>query len=471
MLKSLLPNRGANFETTQYIAEEIGTLSVSIAGVSGNIEDTSVELTEQAALLENAATSISQISMQSRETMGHGESSQQIAEQAVHVATDMTQRLKTVLAQASSLAESMQLIGDQLTHISERLENVQKVSIEIDTISQKTSLLSLNAAVEAARAGESGQGFRVVAGEFKELSEYTANATVQIGNSIEDLSRDIDALVEQAKSSVDTAKVLTKDAKGIEAKVSEIPSVLENVADNQRTIVSVNREMTSAVETLNSDINNLSDGVNRSVVNIQDASVELDALRSTSEKMIGATVKLGVSTADTKYINEVQKVAKRIQLAIEEGIRTGEVSEEDMFDRNYMDIPGTNPVQVETRYNSFLDKILPPIQEPLLEFSDRVVFCAAVDVNGYLPTHNDKFSHPQRLNDVAWNTANCRNRRIFNDRVGLNAGRNTEQFLLQAYRRDMGNDTFALMKDLSAPIYVNGKHWGGVRLAYRVQHQ
>ena len=311
----------------------------------------------------------------------------------------------------------------------------------------------------------------MVAGEFKELSEYTANATVQIGNSIEDLSRDIDALVEQAKSSVDTAKVLTKDAKGIEAKVSEIPSVLGNVADNQRTIVSVNREMTSAVETLNSDINNLSDGVNRSVVNIQDASVELDALRSASEKMIGATVKLGVSTADTKYINEVQKVAKRIALAIEEGIRTGEVSEEDMFDRDYMDIPGTNPVQVETRYNSFLDKILPPIQEPLLEFSDRVVFCAAVDVNGYLPTHNDKFSHPQRLNDVAWNTANCRNRRIFNDRVGLNAGRNTEKFLLQAYRRDMGNDTFALMKDLSAPIYVNGKHWGGVRLAYRVQHQ
>lgn len=469
MLKSLIPNRRTTSETTQYIAEEIGTLSVSIAGVSGNIEDTSMELTEQAALLENAATSINQISMQSRETMGHGENSQHIAEEAVHLTTDMTQRLKTVLAQASSLASSMQLIGDQLTTISERLESVQKVSVEIDTISQKTSLLSLNAAVEAARAGESGQGFRVVAGEFKELSEYTASATVQIGNSIEDLSRDIDALVEQAKTSVDTAKVLTKDAKSIETKVSEIPSVLGNVAHNQRTIVSVNREITTAVETLNSDIGTLSDGVNRSVVNIQDASVELDALRSASEKMIGATVQLGVRTADTKYIDEVQKVAQRIQSAIEQGIRNGEVSEEDMFDRDYTNIPGTNPVQVETRYNAFLDKILPPIQEPLLRFSDRVVFCAAVDVNGYLPTHNDKFSHPQRPNDVAWNTANCRNRRIFNDRVGLNAGRNTEKFLLQAYRRDMGNDTYALMKDLSAPIYVNGKHWGGVRLAYRVQ--
>jgi methyl-accepting chemotaxis protein len=84
----------------------------------------------------------------------------------------------------------MQLIGDQLANISERLETVQKVSIKIDIISQKTSLLSLNAAVEAVRAGESRQGFRVVAGEFKGLSEYTANATVQIDNSIEDLSQD-----------------------------------------------------------------------------------------------------------------------------------------------------------------------------------------------------------------------------------------------------------------------------------------
>ena len=90
--------------------------------------------------------------------------------------------------------------------------------------------------------------------------------------------------------------------------------------------------MTTTAETLNSDINNLSDGVNRSVVNIQDADVELDAIRSTAENMIGATVKLGVKTADTKYIIEVQKIAKKIQTAIENGIIKGEVTKEDMFD-------------------------------------------------------------------------------------------------------------------------------------------
>ncbi len=120
------------------------------------------------------------------------------------------------------------------------------------------------------------------------------------------------------------------------------------------------------------------------------------------------------------------------------------------------------------RFTSLTDRLLPAIQEPLLTLTDKVVFCVALDRNGYLPTHNRTFSEPQRPGDPAWNAAHCRNRRIFNDRVGLTAGRNTQPFLLQAYRRDMGNGTYTLMKDCSAPIQVAGRHWGALRLAYRV---
>ena len=129
--------------------------------------------------------------------------------------------------------------------------------------------------------------------------------------------------------------------------------------------------------------------------------------------------------------------------------------------------PGTDPVQVMAPFTELTDRLLPPIQEAALDFDPRVVFCAAVDRNGYLPTHNRKFSHPQSA-DPVWNAANSRNRRIFDDRVGLKAGRNTEPFLLQVYRRDMGGGAFMMMKDLSAPIFVGGQHWGGLRLAYRI---
>lgn len=96
-----------------------------------------------------------------------------------------------------------------------------------------------------------------------------------------------------------------------------------------------------------------------------------------------------------------------------------------------------------------------------------VVFCAAVNLIGYLPTHNNVYSQPQRLGDRDWNTENCRNRRVFADRAGLAAARNTRPFLLEAYRRDMGGGQVVRLKEADAPIMVRGRHWDSLRLAYR----
>jgi methyl-accepting chemotaxis protein len=97
-----------------------------------------------------------------------------------------------------------------------------------------------------------------------------------------------------------------------------------------------------------------------------------------------------------------------------------------------------------------------------------MVFCIAVDRNGYVPVHNRRFSQPQRRGETAWNTANARNRRIFDDRAGIAAARSTRPFLVQAYNRDMGGGMMVMMREVDAPIRVFGRHWGGFRTAYRL---
>ena len=188
-------------------------------------------------------------------------------------------------------------------------------------------------------------------------------------------------------------------------------------------------------------------------------------LIDTSEEMVQSTAAMGGMTADARFIEQVQRVAAQISTALETAVSNGLLTEAQLFDRTYRPIPGTDPQQVRTAYVDVFDRVLPPIQEPVLDFDPKVVFCAAVDVNGYLPTHNLKFAQPQG-HDPVWNTAHCRNRRIFDDRVGLKAGRSTAPFLLQIYRRDMGGGAFRMMKDLSCPIRIGGTHWGGLRLAY-----
>src|SRR3546814_16662787 len=137
--------------------------------------------------------------------------------------------------------------------------------------------------------------------------------------------------------------------------------------------------------------------------------------------------------------------------AFEAALREGRITEAQLFDRDYKAIPDTDPQQLMAGCVALTDEVLPPIQEPALQFDERVVFCACVDVNGYLPTHNLKFGEPQG-SDPVWNAAHCRNRRIFNDRVGLAAGPKTESFLQQTYRRDMAGGRFVMMKDVRAPV-------------------
>src|SRR6185312_9102185 len=89
---------------------------------------------------------------------------------------------------------------------------------------------------------------------------------------------------------------------------------------------------------------------------------------------------------------------------------------------------GTDPEQYLTKYAELAEAVLPPIQEPALTLDESVVFCTAIDQNGYLPADNRKFLGRPVLGAVP-----IRHRRIADDAVSLAAARNRRPFFLQSY--------------------------------------
>ncbi|TKW79477.1 MAG: PilZ domain-containing protein [Bradyrhizobium icense] len=174
-----------------------------------------------------------------------------------------------------------------------------------------------------------------------------------------------------------------------------------------------------------------------------------------------------IDAADRILIEAVQKAAKETSAAFETAILSGRITERELFEFKYRPIPGTDPQQYEAPFSAMCDSLLPSIQEPFLEIDPRVVFCAAVDRNAYLPTHNRQYSQPQRPGDPIWNASNSRNRRFFKDRAGMTAARSRREYLIQSYEREMGGGTVVLLKEIDVPIEVKGKHWGALRLAFR----
>jgi len=157
---------------------------------------------------------------------------------------------------------------------------------------------------------------------------------------------------------------------------------------------------------------------------------------------------------------EAMTGAKMMEQLLEEQLHNNRFSEEELFDTNYVPIPGTDPQKYTTRYDAYLDKAIRELQDEYLK-DEQVVFAVLVDRNGYLPTHNSKYSLPL-TGDKEKDKLNNRTKRMFNDPVGLAAAKNQEELLKQVYARDTGEK----MWDISAPVIVRGKHWGGFRIGF-----
>jgi len=171
---------------------------------------------------------------------------------------------------------------------------------------------------------------------------------------------------------------------------------------------------------------------------------------------------------NTELVTRAMEAGDAMTKIFESAVARGDISIDDLFDENYMEIKDTNPVQHRNRMLDWADRALPEFQEAFLARDNRLAFSVCIDRNGYLPVHNKIYSQPQRSGDVTFNTANSRNRRIFNDVAGLAAGRNIRSYLIQSYARDMGNGNTVMMREIDVPIRVQGRHWGGFRTAYKL---
>ncbi len=182
-----------------------------------------------------------------------------------------------------------------------------------------------------------------------------------------------------------------------------------------------------------------------------------------------------IVTAQTRQLEELTLEKAKVATAIgarqygdffDNAIDSGLATVADVFDRNYVEIKGydfKDKPKYHTRFDALTDKAVLVFQDKFLEHED-FVFAVGVDENGYLPTHNSRFQKAvtgDALKDLAGN----RTKRIFADPVGLAAAKNKDPALVQVYKRDTGET----MWDVSSPILVKGKHWGGFRVAVSME--
>ncbi len=425
------PSTSQSGEVLEGIARQAAGLGREAAEVNGVLDEVAAGAVAQAQTLDAARQTIATMVDSNRRIGDASRAGQQCLVDA-HAA---------VAKVVSGFAET-----------TETLAQVTASAHEITQIALQTRLVAFNASVEAKRAGDAGRGFSVVADAVKDLAARVEGASRQIMQTVSMLDARLAGLSSEIDDDAKRDGTFRAALARSQVQASEVvQAAVHNVQCCEEVLESVRR---------------LADDSHRSADAIGGTRRKAEKFLELSESLIELTVESGIRTEDSPLIEKVIGAAAQVSRLFEEALDNGVITVAELFDENYVPVPGTNPQQYTTRFVALTDRLLPQIQEPMLQCSPKASLCAAVDRNGYLPTHNARYSRPQGP-DPVWNAAHCRNRRLFNDRTGLGAGRNKRRFLLQTYRRDMGGGQFVYMKDLSAPIVVRGRHWGGLRLAYQ----
>lgn len=393
-----------------------------------------------------------------------------LAVQTQSATEEITRKIEALQKDATGSADAVHRISQAIEKIRPVFENVNGAVAEQNQI---TGEMGQNAA--------SASHFIVSVGTSAgEIDSATREAAAH-GDNVAKAGKAVTAFAQKLKARC--AVLLRQDERGDPRKNERLPCSLKIEITTARGMVTApvyeiamdgiliggpDAEKLPAHETLTATLQDIGSCRIRiadrskagSQARFEAASI---ALREKIEDRMWA-----IHEENAELVTRAMEAGNALSRLFENGLASGAITIADMFDTDYVAIPDTNPVQYRTKMLDWADRALPALLEAFLAKDTRLAFCATVDRNGYLPVHNKIYSQPQRLGDVGYNTANCRNRRIFNDPAGLAAAHNERAYLVQSYARDMGNGSTVMMREIDVPIRVRGRHWGGFRTAYKL---
>ena len=257
------------------VLASLGAMQASLASVVGQVRQASNAVTvgseeiaggnvgllqrteEQAANLQNAASSMEQMTA----SVKHNADSARQATQVATLASEAAHKGGAVVAQVVSTM-------GEITASSHKMADIIGV---IDSIAFQTNILALNAAVEAARAGEQGRGFAVVAGEVRALAGRSADA-----------AREIKGLIDGSVAKVEQGARLVEDAG---ATMTDIVEQAQRVASLIAEISTATAEQTDGIAQVGEAVAHLDRSTQQNAALVEQSAAAAQTLKQQAAQL------------------------------------------------------------------------------------------------------------------------------------------------------------------------------------------
>lgn len=293
-------NLGQFYALSQKMSEESEIFSKSFDEANATFEMVDNRVEEFANQMEHRSERISELRVSLEQFV---ESSKESELGVSEVNNALNQMHKAINDGKSDFLKVVQLLNttkdtglnlaDNMTSLAGEIKNINKIIEEVQSIANKTNLLSLNASIEAARAGEAGKGFAVVAQEIGKLAKQSQEAVEKIDATLSDLATRIISITDNvtmkmnqveeearvADSSIASMELIDEEAKkaGLKMKNLEKNTVIQKKLGEKVELVSQDFiQLMEDVTSLSADMRDGSQNYNAKSQNIRAMLLETE---------------------------------------------------------------------------------------------------------------------------------------------------------------------------------------------------
>jgi len=300
-------------ESVNSTRSAVGQISISIDQVSNNLKS----LNE---FMESSIASMTEIQYTVNAVEESSVRSQAMAETVKERAEHGVDTVKQVLEGMSGIVTAVEQAEGVISNLSAKGEEVGTITSVVTALTQKTSLLALNAAIIAAQAGEHGRSFAVVADEVRALAQEAAASTDQINQIVEEIQKNTRETVDHIRR---THHLVDEGM----AQGQEMSDVLSQILGSSQQAM----EMASDIRKSNQEISQSVLGVSHSIEQLGEMSSQVsrasreeangaksivaavEEVRSMADDMVSATSRQTENTRQIESsVDRVSDMAQRI---------------------------------------------------------------------------------------------------------------------------------------------------------------
>jgi methyl-accepting chemotaxis protein len=288
---------GTVSDSINAMTDETAKVLNGVNVIAGQVQTVSGKLKTQAELVSKTAADERISVNQMIESLGESDKTTNqvalLAEQSNTSAAQATQATDTALETVNGTVKGMESIRETISETEKRIKRLGERSQEItgivnliNTISERTHVLALNASMQAAVAGEAGRGFAVVAEEVQRLAESSRNATQQIATLVNNIQLETNETISTVNRTIGQVVQGSEQAQKAGEQMRRTQQITAQlVAQVQRIAASSEQQKVVSAQLLKS-VQHIGAGTERTAQQIEVQNTDTDSLLASARRLV-----------------------------------------------------------------------------------------------------------------------------------------------------------------------------------------